>query len=285
MRSYGSVVFFVEVFINFEMVFFLVLVFKQFIVFVIFLFEEEGKFLFDDDVCQYVLEFLDYGMVIMLCQMIGYILGLCSVFQFLGMIGFNLSDMIIEEMVFEMIFCQKELNFVFGECFSYLNFGYVLLVEVVECVVGLLFEEFICRCIFEFFGMNDFFVRIDLGKLVENLVCFYSYNGMLYLYVMVDYFYGGLIGLFIIFDDFVKWVVNFCDLIEEYCVVVCMEEVVFFGDGSVMNYVMGFFVEEWCGQCFVYYVGFDVGYVVFVVCFFEQDFVVVLFVNMMVIDV
>jgi len=192
-------------------VFTLASVSKQLTVLAILLLEAEQKLSLDDDVRDHFPEIHDYGSIVTLRHLASNTSGLRSDLRLLGMSGVMPDDHISSDMIQDIIFQQKELNFKPGTEFRYSNSGFFLLSEVVSRVSGLPFRTFMKERIFDPLGMTHTFVMDDCQQLVENRADSYQYYNGSYERVIMNYSFAGSTGVWTTLDDFSKWASNFED--------------------------------------------------------------------------
>lgn len=263
-----------------DTVFSLASVSKQFTAFAVLLLESDGKLSLDDDVRSYIPELPDYGTKISLRHLANHTSGLRSHLQMLGMKGLNPNDSITREMVLELVFRQKELNFSPGDEFSYSNSGYSLLAEVVARVSGLTFAEFTKTRILQPLGMNDSYVVEDFNKPVENLATAYNAGNGTYVAIPSNDSVVGSSGLFTNLKDLPKWVKNFSQpIVGNQNVFREMDKLGLLNDGTTSEHGMGQFIGVHQNEAMIFHAGADAGFVAFVVRFPQRNLSVMLLGN------
>lgn len=130
---------------------------KQFTAFSIALLANEEKLSVNDDVHNYIPELPDYGAKISILNLLTHTSGLKDQWDLLYLAGWKQDDIISNQDVLNLIFRQKELNFLPGEKFQYCNSGYTLLALIVERITRKTFITWTEENIFTPLGMNNSF--------------------------------------------------------------------------------------------------------------------------------
>jgi CubicO group peptidase (beta-lactamase class C family) len=91
----------------------------------------------------------------------------------------NLSGMLFEneypdEEIIAMICRQKELNFSPGDEYMYSNSGYVLLMEIIQCISGISLRAFADEWIFSPLGMKKTHYHDDFTEIVKDRAAGYA---------------------------------------------------------------------------------------------------------------
>lgn len=131
----------------------------------------------EDDIHTYVPELPDFGHKITISNLLYHTSGLRDWYELIGLAGKQYTDVHTKEMLLELIFNQKELNFVPGEKFEYSNTGYLLLAETVEKVTGQNFADWCEENIFGPLEMKNTRFLKSHAEIIKNRAMAYCGNG------------------------------------------------------------------------------------------------------------
>lgn len=184
---------------------------KQFTGMCIALLEEQGKISLDEDIRKYY-PGLQYSSPIKIKNLLDHSSGireLTSIAIFSGKVNLKGElpyKYLNKEHLVEILYKEKDLNFLPGSESSYTNTNYVLLADIVEKVSGMPFESFADSAIFKPLKMHhsyfgDFSCNSEIGG--------YAYNGKKF---RATHASGGLMGednLVSTLNDLLIWDQNF----------------------------------------------------------------------------
>jgi CubicO group peptidase (beta-lactamase class C family) len=142
---------------------------KQFTAFAIALLEDEGKLSLDDNIRKYLPEMHNFDNTITIRHLIHHTSGLRGSFpELLALTEWRDIDATSTEDVFWLLKSQRDLNFVPGEEFLYVNSNYVLLALICERVSEQSFDGFCRRRIFDPLGMTRSFINDSFVKVIHD---------------------------------------------------------------------------------------------------------------------
>ncbi|MDX1938941.1 MAG: serine hydrolase domain-containing protein [Saprospiraceae bacterium] len=196
--------------ISSETVFYAGSVSKQFVAMCILLLHEQGKLSLDDKVKKYIPELHNYDTIITIRQMVHHISGLRDYLSLLGLSGRDYLDHIPKQMVLDMIFRQKELNFEPGTQYAYSNSGYFLLAEIIGRVSGKTLRQYADEHIFQPLGMTHSFFNDNTYQIIPDRAFSYQRgaNGI-FTSLLMRFDLVGSGGLYTTVEDLYKWDQNF----------------------------------------------------------------------------
>ncbi len=178
---------------------------KQFTAFCILLLQQQGLLSLDDDIRKYIPEMPVYDKPVTLQHLATHTSGLRDQWRLLEMAGWRLDDVIRKEQVLNLLYQQRQLNYLPGEKFMYCNSGYTLLAEVVERVSGKPLNEFAQKNIFDRLGMTSTAFNNDYESLVPGRAYSYHKEGTGYKKSNLNYGIMGATGLLSTPSDLSKW--------------------------------------------------------------------------------
>jgi CubicO group peptidase (beta-lactamase class C family) len=182
---------------------------RQFTAFAILLLEEKGKLSLSDDVRKYISKLPDFGNTITIKHLLSQSSGLTDFSVLKELAGWRDKDAFAQQDALDLIYLQKELNYIPGTKFSPTASGLILLTEVVKQVTGQTFAAFAKEHIFEPLGMNNTLFLDDNETIIPNLAVSYqtSKNGLKY--SNINYSITGTTNLYTSAADLSKWYLNF----------------------------------------------------------------------------
>ncbi|MBK7874121.1 MAG: beta-lactamase family protein [Saprospiraceae bacterium] len=183
---------------------------KQFVAMCILLLHEQGKLSLDDNVKKYIPELYNYDTIITIRQMVHHISGLRDYLSLLGLSGRDYLDHIPKQMVLDMIFRQKELNFEPGTQYAYSNSGYFLLAEIIGRVSGKTLRQYADEHIFQPLGMTHAFLNDNTYQIIPDRAFSYQRgaNGI-FTSLLMRFDLVGSGGFYTTVEDLYKWDQNF----------------------------------------------------------------------------
>lgn len=185
---------------------------KQFTAFGIALLVDQGVISLNDDVHKYIPELPDYGYKISILHLLTHTSGMKDQYDLLYLAGWAPEDVITNTDALQLIFRQKELDFVPGSFFRYCNSGYSLLALVIERATGQRFAGWMQQHIFGPLGMTSSFFITDHEKVIENRADSYKKAAKGYAKSFIHSTTQGANGLHTTTDDLLKWVKNYSDI-------------------------------------------------------------------------
>jgi CubicO group peptidase (beta-lactamase class C family) len=181
---------------------------KQFTAYAIAQLEKEGKLSFDDDIRKYLPKLYDFGQTITLDNLLFHTSGIRGSGILRGYIEGRLEvgKTITQENQLNLIFNQRELNFMPGTGTMYCNSGYILLSKIVEEITEMTLAEYLKQEVFEPLDMHSTLLAGSYEKIILNRAEPYKNEngeiiraeGMLW----EDY---GASGIYSTIDDLFKW--------------------------------------------------------------------------------
>jgi len=179
---------------------------KQFTAACILLLEQQGKLSLNDDVHKYIPELPDYGVPILLRNMMHHTSGLKDWENIVELAGSPEGSKVFEnEDVLYILSKQKTLNHKPGAEFLYSNSNYVLFAIIIERVSGMELSEFSRKYIFEPAGMKHTLWRNHFREIVPNRAIAYGFNGQFYFTTMPNENVYGNGGLLTTAEDLLAW--------------------------------------------------------------------------------
>ncbi|RZK42093.1 MAG: hypothetical protein EOO90_08420 [Pedobacter sp.] len=182
---------------------------RQFTAFAILLLEEKGKLSLEDDVRKYIPRFPDFGHVITIKHLLTQSSGLHDLTALKEIAGWREKDNFKQKDALDLIFSQKELDYLPGSKFSSTLSGLVLLTQVIESISGQSFAVFCEEQIFRPLGMTSTLFRDDNEVIISNLAASYqtTKNGF-----KNNYINNSIVGttnLYTSAADLSRWYLNF----------------------------------------------------------------------------
>ncbi|HMB92320.1 MAG TPA: serine hydrolase domain-containing protein [Rhodothermales bacterium] len=254
---------------------------KQFTAFAIAMLAEQGKLSLDDNIRKHVPEMHDFGTPITLRHLIHHTSGLRDEFDLLGMAGWRMDDVITKEMILNLAYRQRALNFEPGSEYSYCNTGYTLLAETVERVTGQSFREWTTENIFAPLGMAQSHFHDDYRMVVPDRVQGYVKDGDGFKKEVYSYQSVGASGLFTTAEDLAKWVRNFKDgTVGGPAVIEQVHERGILTNGDTLSYAFGLGHGEYKGHRRVSHSGWHRGFRTNLLRFPDDDLAFILLGNL-----
>ena len=267
-----------------ETVFYIGSVSKQFVTMCVLLMEEQGLISLDDDVHKYFPELPDYGHPITIRNLIHHTSGIRDYLTLWHLAGHNYLDDMDEQVVYDLICRQKELNFEPGTKYLYSNSCYFMMAMLVQKVTGKPISQFGKEEIFDPLGMSQTQFYDDNRKLIPNRAFGYSSNPEGGFYnMMMRFDLVGSGGIYSSVEDLYKWDQNFYDnklgkgrqeLIE------LMHTNGKYKDGTEVDYAFALVNDTYRGLSTVSHGGALGGYRSHYLRFPEQSFTVIILSNL-----
>lgn len=254
---------------------------KQFTAFAIAMLAEQAKLSLDDDIRTHVPEMHDFGTLITLRHLIHHTSGLRDEFDLLGMAGWRMDDVITKEMILNLAYRQRDLNFEPGSEYSYCNTGYTLLAETVERVTGQTFRAWTTENIFAPLGMAQSHFHDDYRMVVPDRVQGYVKDGEGFKKEVYSYQSVGASGLFTTAEDLAKWVRNFKSAkVGGAAVLEQVHERGLLTNGDTLSYAFGLGHGTYKGHRRVSHSGWHRGFRTYLIRFPDDDLAFILLGNL-----
>ena len=265
-------------------VFYIGSVSKQFVTMCMLLLEEKELISLDDNIRKYFPELPDYGYPITIQNLIHHTSGIRDYLTLWSLSGNSYLDDMENEVVYDLICRQKELNFEPGTKYLYSNSCYFMMALLVEKVTGETISQFAEKEIFGPLGMKSTMFYDDNRKLIPNRAFGYGRNnagGFDNMMMRFDLVGSG--GIYSTVEDLFLWDQNFYnnelgkggpEIIRK------METNGKFKDGSEVNYAFALVNDEYRGLKTVSHGGALGGYRAHYLRFPEQSFTVIILGNL-----
>ncbi|PEN15295.1 hypothetical protein CRI94_03170 [Longibacter salinarum] len=184
---------------------------KQFTAMAVLLLEHEGKLSLDDPVTKHLPEVKAFEDTVRIRHLLTHTSGYREIMNTAVMSGIRIEkgDFIDDDMTYEVIQRQPELQNSPGARWNYNNTGYQLLARIVAKVSGMSFPTYMNENVFQPLGMTNTLVRAPRSEIVPHAA-----QG----YVMEDGEYRegfdlpasmGAGGMYTTLGDLAKWIDNF----------------------------------------------------------------------------
>ncbi|MEL1254778.1 serine hydrolase [Flavobacterium sp. DGU38] len=182
---------------------------KQFTAFAILLLEEKGKLLLSDDVRKYIPQLPDYGHTITIKHLLSQSSGLKDFMALKEISGWRDKDVFTHKDALDLIFRQKELDYLPGTKFSFTSSGLILLAEVIKQTSGQTLAEFSKEHIFQPLGMTNTLFSDDNEMIIPNMAASFQpgKNGLKHHFI--NHSIAGTTNLYTSAADLSRWYLNF----------------------------------------------------------------------------
>jgi CubicO group peptidase (beta-lactamase class C family) len=257
---------------------------KQFTAMAIYLLAQDGKLSLDDDARKYLPELHDFGRTITIRHLLHHTSGIRDQWDLLLLAGWRLGDVITEQDILDLVWRQKELNFVPGEEHMYSNTGYTLLGVIVHRVSGKTLREFTDERMFKPLGMTHTHFHEQYGSLVKGRA--YSYIPLpdagqdKYRSIALSYSNVGATSLFTTVEDLARWDENFyTGQVGGKTLLGSMQVKGVLNDGSEIAYASGLAIGDYRGAKVVEHSGMDAGFRAQLLRFPDQHFSTIVLCN------
>ncbi len=195
--------------INSNSVFYCGSVSKMFVTFCILLLQEEGLLAVDDPIKKYLPDFPDYGYPIRIRNLIHHTSGIRDNLTLWSLMGNSVLDYCDKDEMLDLIYRQKELNFVPGTRYLYSNACYLLLAEIIHKVSGQTLREYAETHIFNPLDMASTHFHDHVNHIINNRAWGYVKNGDTFETMLMRYDLVGSGGMYSCIEDLYKWDQNF----------------------------------------------------------------------------
>ncbi|MBX3242838.1 MAG: beta-lactamase family protein [Acidobacteria bacterium] len=235
---------------------------KQFTAAALVLLQQDGKLNLDDPVKKYIPELPDYGSTLTIRHMLNHTAGLRDWFSVRALSGEGAGEHIItQQMIFDTVVRQKDLDFTPGSEYSYSNSGYQLAAMIVERVSKQKFPDFVAERIFKPVGMKNSSWRDDHRRVVPGRANAYSRdgNGPWRLTMPMMNAHGGG-GMLTTVGDWIKWNAMLDSRSMGAPLVESLETQAVLNDGRKIAYALGLSVGSYKGNKNISHGGATAGY-------------------------
>ena len=213
---------------------------KQFTASALVLLQQDGKLNIDDPVRKYIPELPDYGSPLTIRHMLNHTSGLRDWFSVRGLSGEGAGDHIItQQMIFDTVVRQKQVDFTPGSEFSYSNSGYQLAAMIVERVSKQKLPEFVSERILKPLGMKNTSYRDDFQRVTPGRAQAYSKNGDQWRLNMPLMNAHGGGGMLTTVGDWLKWNAMLDSRTWNAGLVDALETRGVLNNGNKINYALG----------------------------------------------
>lgn len=182
---------------------------KQFTAACIALLILDGKLSIDDDVRKYIPELPQYEKTITIKHLLHHTSGLMTYDCLLDIKFGDYNQFFNNNHALNVVFTQKNLNFLPGEQCVYSNTGYLLLAEIVKRISGKTIREYAHEHIFQPLGMKNTFYKNKSDEVIVHRVESYENTNNFYSKYLETNEIDGAGGLISTLDDLCKWINNF----------------------------------------------------------------------------
>lgn len=168
---------------------------------------EQKKVTMDDDIRVYLPEMPDYGSEITLRHLLHHTSGIREYTSLLLQTGIDRQweSKFNNEVVYELLCQQSELNFKPGTRYLYSSSGYILLTKIIERVSGFSLRQFADSTLFKPLGMNNTYFTDNYQEVIPNRVSSYRQSGDSYHRIVKIFDIYGDGGLISTLEDLTKW--------------------------------------------------------------------------------
>lgn len=254
---------------------------KQVTVMAILLLQEDGKLTIEDDIREYVPEYIQFQEPLTIRQLMNNVSGIRDQWELLGLSGVRIVDTITQRDALSIIGKQQQLNFSPQSQFLYSNSNFTLLAEIVERLSGTSFDEFTTKRIFRPLGMKQTCFKDSYWKVIPRRAdSYYDDGNGNFAASVLNYGTYGATSLNTTATDFLKWMDNYKNP------VICSNETLQimwetrpFTDGTENSYAGGLFVGEHRGRNYFEHGGADAAFRSAMIRFPEEGVDIVLFAN------
>jgi CubicO group peptidase (beta-lactamase class C family) len=221
---------------------------KSFTAFAVALLEDDGRLSLEDDVRSYLPGLSDFAQPVTLRHLLNHTGGFREAYRMLSMQG-KVPGKWTREQLMDVVQRQREPQHPPGAQMNYTNTSYILLAEVIECVTGVPFGEWMEENVFQALGMEHTTVKTRSGEIIQNSAMGYAgvpstsgwEEG-----AELDSFYGAT-GIYTTIDDLTGWLRNLHDPgVGGPAVMSRMTEHGVLLNGDTINYGLGLEVGPRC---------------------------------------
>lgn len=271
--------------INFDTVFNLASVSKQFTGMAILQLIERGELCASDQMTRYIPELQHYANDVTVYQLIHHSSGLIDYNELLWQKARNNSLHSNNTEVLDLLKNEKHLCFIPGSKFDYSNSNYVLLALIIERITGLTLRNYLKHYIFDVIGMQSTTVFNEEQPIIPHRAYGYEKCGEGWKCCYVDTFATGCANVCSSLLDLKKWddaLYSNIFLKEETKSSIFKPGLDSSGNALTEflgGYSYGWMIQDRCGEKTIWHTGGDAGFRCIIVRFYEKEFSVVLLCN------
>lgn len=239
---------------------------KQFTAAAVVLLAQEGKLKLDDDIRKYLPEMPEYEKPITIRNILTHTAGLRDWGSVMELTGAGRGNRVItQDIAYDVIINQKNLDFTPGSEYSYSNSGYQLAAIIVERVSKQKFADFVTERLFKPLGMTRSSIRDDYQRIVPGRAQAYGKEDekgpwKLNMPIMNVYGNGGMLTTV---GDWLKWNAMLDSKSLGAPLVDALETQAVLTDGRKITYALGLEVSTYKGVKEVSHSGGTAGYQTF----------------------
>ena len=253
---------------------------KQFTVMALLLCQEDGLLNIDDEVRNYVPEYIGFSQPVTLRQMMNNISGIQDIWELQMMRGVRIDDTITQQDALSIIASQKELNFKPGSRYCYSNSNFVLLAAVVEKVTKKTLQQFLKERVFDPLDMKHTQICENYWQWIPNRAESYYNNGLSFQRHVLNYGCYGATALNSTANDLMKWLAAFgTDQISSKAVWEQMFQVATVTGDEPTTYAGGLEIGDTDGKRYVEHGGSDASFRAYVRHYLDEELDIVLLSN------
>lgn len=252
---------------------------KQFTAAIVFLLKEEGLLQYRDSIKKYLKDFPSYGDQLTIEQLLHQTSGLIDPYAYYEKCNRSTAG-ITNEQVYDLLLQQKNLLFSPGEKFQYCNSNYILLSMIVEKVTGKNFSKVLRNRLFDRIGMHDSLLY-QKGSVISNRAFGYKrLNDNRYRLQDIEWLTYGDGGIHCSLRDLEKWYLSLCNgtVSSRYG-----NEAFASGKNNQneeIGYGLGWFVKGISGNRIVHHLGGDPGFGSMILIMPEQEIGLIILSNL-----
>ncbi len=184
---------------------------KQFTVFTVLLLEEQGQLSLSDDVRKYIPKLPDFRHKITIKHLLSQSSGLHDFWSLKEIAGWRDKDVFTQKDALDLIFQQKELEYIPGTKFSPTSSGMILLAEVVKEITGQSLAAYAKEHIFDPLGMKNTLFCDDSEMIIPNAAISYQATENGFKNNLINYSIVGSTNLYTSVKDLSRWYLNFAN--------------------------------------------------------------------------
>ena len=182
---------------------------KQFTTFATLLLVSDGTLALEDDVRRLIPELDHLPYPITVAHLIDHASGLREIANLTAMSGLLNDDIRTQDLILDLIYRQRGVNFEAGTDTAYNNSGYILLAEIVTRVSGQSFQDFTQERIFTPLGMTNTRFPENRNQVIPGRAESYYPTGDGFNRVIAANGHYGSTGLYTTANDLLLWAENF----------------------------------------------------------------------------
>jgi CubicO group peptidase (beta-lactamase class C family) len=182
---------------------------KQFTAFAILLLEEQRKLSLTDDVHKYLPQLPDYGHAVTIKHLLSQSSGLRDFMALKEIAGWRDKDIFTQKDALDLIYRQKELDYLPGTKFSSTSSGIILLTAVIQRITGQTLAAFSQEYIFQPLGMTNTLFNDDHEMIIPNVAGSYQITKNDLKHNSINHSIVGTTNLYTSAADLSRWYLNF----------------------------------------------------------------------------